>query len=164
MGVLADVDVTQIVQMVVGVATLLVTTAGAGWSLYIGFRQKKIEADLELARIAAETAKAEAAKQGRRLNRKARKLTEETEKQTEIITKLEKNTNGMQAQILAEARERALREGHAQGTAAVEALAKQVASMTPKPVTIVNPEPIPVHESGENPKGDAPAEHLEKFK
>lgn len=157
---LGDVDwatVKDIVQMVVGGLTLLVTTLGAAWALYIGYRQKQSDNKLEEVKVNAAIAAKEAKRQGTRVNRRVKKLCSDTEQQTltinetkQHVAKLEQNTNGMQERLLKEAAERAHREGHAKGTAEGTEKAKEVVKEVVKEVASqIQPVQVNVRENGE---------------
>lgn len=140
--------------------TLALTTLGGMFALWIGLRQKAIEAKLEIARLEAE----KVAKQGRRTSRRVRQVIQKTDEQTAIIQdtkihveKVEKNTNGMQAQLLQATAEQAKREGHEEGKAAAKEAIKEVVKevakeiipqlpQAPQQVTVMNnaDQPMPV--------------------
>jgi hypothetical protein len=140
---------------------LITTTIGGCVLAYMAYKQRKIEADLELARLEA----VKAAKNSRRTNRNVKSLSAKTDAQTEILTgtqqdvvKLKEQTNGMQERLLKEAASRAHAEGKAEGVVhgkeIAEDVAKNVAAALaanapqspppPQQVEVVNQNPLPV--------------------
>lgn len=133
-----------ITQLVATVLTLFLTTLGAGWALYIGYRTKAMEQKLEIARLEAEKAKTEARREGRRTRKKVAQLSEKTDGQTVIIGQIEKNTNGQAIRAESEAHKKGVTEG-------VSLALKEVAASTssgaiPQPVVVTNTteQPMPV--------------------
>lgn len=149
----------------ISLLSLITTTIGGGviaWLAYkqsqVALGQKKIEADLELARL-------EAAKRNRRTLKNVKSLNAKQDAQTEILTgtkttieKLEKQTNGMQERLLKEAESRAHAEGKAAGVIHGKEMAEEVAAKVakeviantshspapPQQVEVVNQTPVPV--------------------
>jgi uncharacterized protein HemX len=152
-------------QETIGLLTLLITVVGSGFAAYVGLKQRQLEAQLELARLAAAEAKAEAEKQGRKSRGRLRELDKKQDAQTKVLSetqnqieKLEKNTNGMQERLLKEAAERGQREGHSKGAAEgvekAKELAKEVAieavkQVVPQQVVVMNQadQPVPTVET-----------------
>lgn len=138
MMLVADVDWNPIILGLIGLLSVGLT----GW---IAIRQSQINSKVELARL-------EVIKRDKRRGRQLKKLSGDTEVQTEIMKEtnrkvdtVERQTNGMTARLVAEAEERATRAADALATN-MAANAAKAAAVPPAPldVNVVNQEPMPV--------------------